>query len=271
MDQEIHGQRAKFDLNDRTLYPVTPSPLSQDWIYYIQHRMKMLKSGMAAYATAQYARLGADKHIESQRAIDRLAGNLVNNGPSLIFIGNVDMAPNSPIRIKKHMRCPGLRKLINAFKKRSNCVVIPVDEYFTSQTCAKCYGRFDRNTRSHCFKVCLDCRPATTEMLPSLIVSKTGKRDLQGFRKMDRIAQRHQLESVGLHSKVILHHKKWMVNPVTDILEYVVEGEDEMIEEDDHVRKTVWNRDIVAAKCILVKGDFYFLFVLKKKFIIESI
>lgn len=112
------------DLNDRTLYPATPSPMSRNWIHYVMHRMKMLTRGMAVYATAKYARLSADKHIWSQRTIDRIAKKLAKDGPTLVFIGNVDMSPNRPIRIKKHVRCPGQRKLLNAFKKLSNCVVI---------------------------------------------------------------------------------------------------------------------------------------------------
>lgn len=55
------------------------------------------------------------------------------------------------------MRCPGPRKLINAFKKGPNCVIVPV-EYFASQTCVKIYILFDSTIWSHRFKVCSNSR-----------------------------------------------------------------------------------------------------------------
>lgn len=160
-----------------------PSPLGQNWLHYVHHRLKMLKDGIDAYASPQYTRLALDKYIESTRAVDQIIGKLTNNEPSIVFLGNGETPPNSPIKIKKHTRCPGTRKLVNSFKKRSNCVVLSVDEYFTSQTCAKCFGRFDVTTKKNKFKICQDCQPKREAMLPSKIVTQLGKKNLYRSEK----------------------------------------------------------------------------------------
>lgn len=213
-----------------------------------------MTQGIDVYSTDKYTRLKLDKYIESNRAIDRFAGKLVNYKKSLIFLGASDPPPNSPIKIKKHVRCPGTRKLIKAFRKRGNCVVIPVDEYNTSQTCALCYARFDRRTRSHKFKVCQDCRPTDRLFLPSLIVTQMGKRDLQAFRKMDRqryadalAANQAHAVPIDLVSKVQIYAKEWQEN-IDGVLKNI------NVENPQAIQKTVWHRDVVAAKCIMVKG-----------------
>lgn len=138
---------------DRNSYPIMPSPRGVRWRSYIQHRLTVFEDGLAVYANQKYARLSLDKYIESNRAIDKIAAFLTNKLKSIIYIGAAEMSPNSPIKIRKNVRCPGTRKLVQSFKKLGNCYVRFVDEYFTSQTCARCYQRFDRNTRSHRFKV----------------------------------------------------------------------------------------------------------------------
>lgn len=105
------------DRNNRRLYPEIPSPMGRNWLLYIHHRLKMLRKGMAVYTTTKYTRLQFDKYIESNRASDRTAAMLTGGHPSLIHLGNAEIAANSPISIKKHMRCPGTRKLIRSFNK----------------------------------------------------------------------------------------------------------------------------------------------------------
>lgn len=226
----------------------------------------MLNDGINAYSTAKYTRLSLDKHIESYRAIDQIAGKLANYQPALVFIGNGQTPPNCPIKIKKNVRCPGTRKLSNAFKKRGNCVVMPVDEYFTSQTCAKCYGRFDPQTKKDKFKVCQDCKPVQSAMLPSRIVTQLGRRDLQSFRKMDRelLAAEFGVNAANipvglLLTKVKTYKKLWKMNRATG--EIVNAAAEHLFDFDDDAdvdrripHKTVWHRDVVAAKCILIKG-----------------
>lgn len=103
-------------------------------------------------------------------------------------------------------------------------------------------------------------------MLPSIIVTQLGKRDLQAFRKLDRemnAEQPNQQNAGPLLSKVIVYHKNWLVNPVTGILENVAANQPNELTESEAdydgiqqqlVWKTVWNRDIVASKCIMIKG-----------------
>lgn len=232
------------------LYPVTPSPLGRRWHHYIQHKLRMLSQSMDVYATDVYARLSLDRHIETSRTIDEMCKRLVDYQPAIVFFGTGNTAPNSPIRIRKHIRAPGPRKIINGFRKNRDVCVIPTNEKFTSQTCALCYSRFDRHTLSHRFKVCQNCHPNPSVMLPSRIVTQMGKRDLRAFRSLDRAyAAAHNLPNAGnLLSKVVVYQKNWRVNPAVD-------GELDAI--DESIKKTVWHRDIVAAKCIMIKGKLY--------------
>lgn len=229
---------------------MTPSPLGRHWLSYVHHRLRMQIYGIAAYTTRKYTRLSLDKHIESNRAIDVIANKLTKSKRALIFLGNADTPPNSPIKIKKNVRCPGTRKLINAFKKTGKCVVLPVDEYFTSQTCAKCFGRFDRRTRKDKIKVCQDCHPTADAWLPSKIVTQLGKRNLQAFRKLQR-ARNPEISDSELLTKVKAYTKIWEINDETDDMDVDADADQQ-----GTPHKTVWQRDIVAAKCILIKGIF---------------
>lgn len=248
--------------NDRESYPVIPSPRGKYWRSYVYHRLEMMEDGLDTYATRQYARLELDKYIESTRAVDKTAASLTNKLPSLIFIGAAEIAANSIIRIRKYVRCPGVRKLVRSFKKLGNCYIRYVDEFMTSQTCAKCFGRFDRRTRSHRFKVCQNCKPNGDALLPDVIISKKSNRQLQleRFEKeaellehivnpelppVERKKYIKQALAPRLVSKIKVIFKTWVLDPVSgDIVDAV------------HAPKTVWHRDIVAAKCILYKGTF---------------
>lgn len=245
-----------------------PSPLGANWLDYIHHKLRMLKRGMDVYTTDKYTRLSLDQYIESTRAIDQYLGKMVDYKSAIIYFGAANIRPDLPFRIKKHVRAPGIRKIIRAAKKRNNCFVIPTPENYTSQTCAECYGRFDRRTRNDRFKICQNCCPNPTAMLPSIIVAQMNRRDLPDYRKLDRIVNaEHHLPNAGnLTSKVEVHRKNWQLNPVTGIMENAVNeellAEDEIGAENQRDpqnqrtrKKTVWNRDIVAAKCILIKGN----------------
>lgn len=142
-----------MEQHDRNEYVVTPSPRGVYWRSYVQHRLKMFESGLATYANQQYARLSLDKYIESNREVDKTAARLTNKKKSIVYVGSAEISPNSPIKIRKYVRCPGVRKLVKAFKKLGNVYIRFVDEYFTSQTCARCFSRFDQNTRKDRFKV----------------------------------------------------------------------------------------------------------------------
>lgn len=255
-------------------YPVqTPSPKGKrTYVTYIEHRLAMMTDGMAVYATRKYARLSFDKFVESYRASDEIAAGLTNKKPSMIYLGAGQIAPNSPIGIKRRLRCPGTRKLLASFKKLGNCVVRFVDEWMTSQHCAKCFQQFDRRTRNDRFKVCNDCHRIEIEGMPepNAIVSQLGKRQLKKLReekKAELDAARRAARQANINlpevnepivrrtfryrpnrpakerlvSKIVVFFKK-MLNDA---------GEWEPIPDES---KTVWHRDTVAAKCILYKG-----------------
>lgn len=106
-------------------------------------------------------------------------------------------------------------------------------------------------------QVCKSCTPITTDFLPTAIVTKTGKRVVQGFRKLDREIQLGPDQQLQLYPKPKVYRKNWIVNETTDCYEYADENSDGQNVDHDRIRKTVWNRDIVAAKCILIKGESF--------------
>lgn len=232
---------------------VIPSPRGSTWSYYILHRLRVLEDGIQTYTTRSYARMQLDKHIEWHRAIDLLAGRLVNHKSAIIYIGSGGSTQaNSIIRIKKYVRCPGTRKLIEAFKKRGNCVIRMVDEYLTSQTCANCFGRFDRRTKPYRFKLCADCRPHPSIFHPNRIVTNVSKRLLQMQRTTMKMWR--EMRDAGNEVAAILTQsnvrrlvskkqcflKTWQPNANAN--------------GGGRLRKQLWHRDICAAKLILYRG-----------------
>lgn len=240
------------------LIGVIPSPRGTTWYWYIEHRLKVMENGINTYTTRTYARLNLDKYIEWHRAIDLIAGRLVNHKPAIIYFGCGRIPPNSPISIQKHVRCPGNRKLIGAFKKRNNCVVKMVNENFTSQTCGRCFKRFDPHTKRFRFKTCTNCEPQQSVMLPPVIVTNVSKRALQMRRTIMKTWQEMsemgnmiatnltQADTRRLVSKKERFYKTWQPNANVDV----------GVNNADHPKllKTVWHRDISAAKLILYRG-----------------
>lgn len=191
-----------------------PSPHGVRWIEYIAHRLRMSGNGVAAYTKRYYARLKFSKYIDVNSAMDKMAMKIAPKGKRcVVYLGAADVAADSPIKIKKHVRAPGGRRLLKSLQKRDNVTILKVDEYYTSQTCAKCFGRFDVATKSHHFKVCRNCRYSDRMLVPTTITT------------------------VSRRSKVRITHE---------------------IDENRRTipRTVVWQRDIVAAKCILYKGTF---------------
>ena len=230
----------------------------------------MRRKGMAVYATEKYARIKFDKYIQSNREYDETAKKLTNNKPSLIFLGAAELHSSRPIGTKNGKRCPGVRKLLISIKKLGHSVVIFVDEYFTSQTCARCFGRFPRNTRSHRFKVCRNCQPHPDARLPSKVVTEKSKRLLQSERKLlkraaangqvlfrHRVVQDAIVSIRGLKerlvSKVAFYRKNWHSNVPNHGLNNAAVPQQQQQQQPGTV---VWQRDIVASSCIMYKGMY---------------
>jgi len=238
-----------------------PSPRGSTWSWYIKHRLRMMENGIASYTTNKYARLQLDKHIEWHRAIDTIANKLVCEKSALVWLGGGTFAANSPISIKKHVRCPGLRKLLGAFKKRSNVIVRIVDEYMTSQLCGRCFKRYPRWTNSKRYKMCTECQPDKRLRLPTSIVTNVSKRVQQMERAImqvwqemaeagDQIAAILTQRNTGrLVSKKQRLLKTWQPNAN-------VNAETEEAVQPETVLKTVWHRDISATRLIMYKGDY---------------
>lgn len=104
------------------------------WPPYIEYRTSMMDDGIAIYCITQYTRI--------RLGIDTLAADLVEGGEhghpnkchvAIVYVGAADFEPNSPIRMKKNIRCLGVCHILAAFMNLKNCHIIWVDEYNTSQ------------------------------------------------------------------------------------------------------------------------------------------
>lgn len=244
--EELTGDYVAYEHRDLASYPLVPSPRGTIWKSYIQHRLKMLHDGMAAYATRRYARLDLDHYIESNREMDKITVEITNNQPSIIFLGGAPLAPNRPIGIKRRKRCPGTRKFLVSVKKLGHSIVIFVDEYNTSQTCANCFRRFPRNTKPHRFKVCRGCDadPNVNPLLANRIITQRGKRTMQMLRydaRRERVRS-DRTNDDRLVRKVKAYYRQW---PFIRMFP-------------NELPTVVWHRDIVAAKCIMYKGAYEF-------------
>lgn len=253
----------QFDRNQiASIIRQMPSPRDSSWAEYIQHRLRMMENGIETYTTRNYARLRFDKHMEWHRAIDKLAGALVNHKQAVVYLGAGTVAANSPISIRKHVRCPGNRKLKTAFEKRG-CPVFMVNEYMTSQHCAKCFTRYDRRTKAYRFKTCHNCQPNDIVWLPTMIVTNVSKRALQMKRSIMKewkimakygnaiAAMLTEPQTKRLVSQKQRFLKNWQPNANVHGEEG---GGDTTQSQRPH--KTVWHRDICAAKLILYRGEF---------------
>lgn len=197
----------------------------------------MMKHGIiSAYGTAKYTRLALDKYIRSTRAVDKFLGKISEKRWMVLFLGaDGDPKPNSPIKIKKYVRCPGVRKLLSASKKFPKLFIKPTREWGSSQTCARGMHRsFHDQPRAARFKVCRQCTANPIVMLPTKVVTTMNKAELSNKRQM----QRERIEQSGIAEDVMpkvkcFYYKPWLL----------------------HLARTVtWHRDVVAAKNILLIG-----------------
>lgn len=235
-----------------------PSPHGTHWASYIQHRLRVMQCGIEEYTTRNYARLRLDKYIEWHRAIDQLAGYLVDHKPAIVMFGAGQMPANSPIKIRKHMRCPFSRKLIGAFEKR-RCIVRMIDEYNSSQHCGICVKRFPRRTPKNArYKKCENCVPKGL-LLPPTIVTNKSKRELQMERTIMKEWQRMRDEGNDIAAmltepiagrlvpKKQRFSKTWSPNANAN-------GNVDGAAQSQPIKHTVWHRDICAARLIMYRG-----------------
>lgn len=199
-------------------------------------------------------------------------------------MGAAQTAPNSIIKIKKHVRCPGNRKMLKSFHKLPNNVVKMTNEFRTSRICARCFTPFPLSTLSDRFKVCEWCMPDQDDWpdglkLPRKIVTKKSKRVYQAERQAMREAMiENPNQADGFVPKVISYRKYWQQNAVFEMEDFVVQRPgnihedmdftaddipEDMFDQPMPILKTIWNRDISAAKLILYRGKLYLELKLK--------
>lgn len=173
-------------------------------------------------------------------------------------MGRAQVPANSPIKIKKHVRAPGNRAMLKSFHKMEGNTIRMVNEFRSSRLCGRCYSPFPLSTLSHRFKVCDWCWPDNEEWpdglkLPTKIVTMKSSRELKSQRRAIRramVEDRHG--AVGFVSKVKVYRKNWQQNAANAAINTNAEYDDGA-----PVLKTIWHRDISAAKLILYRGTLF--------------
>lgn len=178
-------------------------------------------------------------------------------------MGSAQIAANSPIKIKKHVRCPGNRKMLKSFKKIEGNTIRMVNEKRTSRMCGRCFDPFPLSTLGHRFKVCDWCWPDQNDWpdglkLPRKIVTMKSKRVL----KRERRAMRNAIiedpnHAEGFVSKVMCYRKNWQQIAVNQVINNDAEREDEDDDANVPVLTTIWQRDIPAARLIMYRGKLF--------------
>lgn len=181
-------------------------------------------------------------------------------------MGAAKIAANSIIKIKKHVRAPGNRSMLKSFKKMQGNTIRMTNEDRSSRLCGRCYTPFPLSTLSHRFKVCEWCLPDQDEWpdglkLPPKIVTMKSKRVLKAERRAVRNAEiENPNEAVGFVSKVIVYRKNWQQNAANqgnvNNAEHGDEDDGEIEDGGEPILKTIWHRDISAAKLIMYKGKY---------------
>ncbi|XP_055320864.1 uncharacterized protein LOC129577568 [Sitodiplosis mosellana] len=152
-----------------------------------------------------------------------------------------------------------------------------VNEARSSRLCARCFEPFPLSTLNDLVKVCEWCMLDQDDWpdgmkLPEKIVAAKSKRKLRSERRaMRQAAVQNPDQPLGFVSKVICYRKNWQQNAANGmddnveerrgvsnhgggIIEYTDEYEPEDPVDDFSLLKTVWQRDISAAKLILYRG-----------------
>ncbi|XP_037035229.1 uncharacterized protein LOC119073712 [Bradysia coprophila] len=252
---------AKLDREDVNVYDEYPSSLTPQYMNYISHCMKFFHRGHEIYTTRKYSRLQLDQYIRTQQSMDSIVHTLtdnVGNGRILVCIEGKPFNPSSPIR--KYRRCPGIRKLFQCLKKVPVCDVMFVDEYNTSKACGCCYRSFDQpkhkhwDTRKIRHRVCDDCHPdAEIISLPNTIIAPKSQRQLQTEKREVRHLIYQDNPSISWNESAQLANLKFAFLP-----EHKKHNQFQKVPFNPAihkaVQKTVWNRDISAARNMIVKG-----------------
>lgn len=212
----------------RESFAVMPTPTGPDFMFYVQHCLQFWARNVEAYTREEYAAMAFDKYLNCQKRMDGIVSLLSNREATLFGIGGADFNPNSPI--KGHVRCPGIRKFVEAVKKHPANDHFFIDEFNTSQHCGLCVSKFDRSTKADRFKRCVHCAN-TAFVIPKAPTIRTEMpaRQIQRIRKA--VNPGHQLENVPR----VKYAKYKIGNAATP---------------------TTWQRDISACRLIGYKGNF---------------
>lgn len=170
-------------------------------------------------------------------------------------MGAAQVAANSPIKIKKHVRAPGNRKMLKSFKKMEGNTIRITNEFRSSRMCGRCFEPFPLSTLSHRFKVCDWCWPDQNQWpdgleLPPKIVTMKSKRVLKSERRAMRNAMiEDPTHADGFVPKVVCYRKNWQQIAANQV------NHNDAEREDVPPLKAIWHRDISAAKLIMYRGE----------------
>lgn len=288
-----------------------PSPMGPRWLDYIDQRLRMCVRGMDVYATDRYAHTKMDKYIESARATDTIAKKITQNKPTIVFMGASETAPSTIISVRGHVRAPGNKKWATSFRKCGGCIKWTDEyntSQFCGRCVQRFDARFRSKRFKTCFHC--NPSTEYNLMLPRLIVNEMAHRKLKrrkadvkrlarnGHLILQPIEERKRLvrlfyfvidfTSYSVYdnsfflkvSKIDIYRKNWQPNQFGNLVDMEADAEADAdignaAAAADYpmqaISKTVWHRDITAARLIFYKGEQHMNIELNQMFLHQLI
>lgn len=121
---------------DRESKAEQPGPRCENHDEYAEHIIKHFNEALTAYCQYEYALQDLLHYIEIQRAMNRLANELIDGKKTVFFVGDCFIAANCPAKGYRRIRT---RMLFKILERKKNCLVVYVDEFRTTMLCSFCF------------------------------------------------------------------------------------------------------------------------------------
>lgn len=134
-------KRILRDAQNKSIYPNGISNKSSQYQSYIQWKLKHLNYMQNVLSHKKFRILKLQKLIATEKETVKLANTFLRNNGSncnkdaLVFVGDTQFSPNSPIR--GYVRTK-IRHFIKTLRKFAD--VVPVNEFRTTKLCSNCHS-----------------------------------------------------------------------------------------------------------------------------------
>lgn len=136
IDDEMRADRERYARDQQQKDWIGPH--SANYEAYAKHILKFFNRAIAAYTVYEYALQNFLQYIDTNRAIARMARQLIDGKRKTFFIiGDKFTASNSPIR--GYVRTKVRALFLYLSRLHSRCFVYYTDEFRTTKLCSMCF------------------------------------------------------------------------------------------------------------------------------------